>query len=61
MHAHYTQFAYSNQVAHGRSSPIRRAAPATAAVYPQRHLQGRLYTILPFLAEHGMGLVEFVC
>ncbi len=27
-------------------------------VYPQRHLQERLYSILPFLAKHGLGLID---
>ena len=26
-------------------------------LYPQRHLQERLYSILPFLAKHGTGLI----
>jgi len=26
-------------------------------VYPERHLQERLYSILPFLAAHGMDLI----
>ena len=30
----------------------------TAAFYPHRHLQERLYSSLPFLAEHGMDLAE---
>ncbi len=27
-------------------------------IYPHRHLQERLYSILPFLAEHGPGLID---
>ena len=27
-------------------------------VYPERHLQERLYSILPFLAKHGLGLID---
>jgi bacillithiol biosynthesis cysteine-adding enzyme BshC len=27
-------------------------------VYPEKHLQERLYSILPFLAAHGLGLVD---
>jgi hypothetical protein len=27
-------------------------------LYPHRHLQERLYSILPFLAAHGPDLVE---
>jgi uncharacterized protein YllA (UPF0747 family) len=26
-------------------------------IYPHRHLQERFYTILPFLAQHGPGLI----
>lgn len=29
-------------------------------VCPERHLQERYYTILPFLAKHGMGLIDTV-
>lgn len=29
-------------------------------VYPEKHLQERLYSILPFLAVHGMGLVDTI-
>ncbi|MBV8070279.1 MAG: bacillithiol biosynthesis BshC, partial [Acidobacteriaceae bacterium] len=27
-------------------------------VYPQRHLQERLYSIVPFLAKHGLDLPQ---
>jgi hypothetical protein len=27
-------------------------------VYPQRHLQERFYSILPFLAKHGLDLPQ---
>jgi bacillithiol biosynthesis cysteine-adding enzyme BshC len=44
---------------------MRRDARATAdaeylhnAIYPHRHLQERMYGILPFLATYGMDLVE---
>jgi bacillithiol synthase len=30
----------------------------SALLYPQRHLQERFYTILPFLAEHGLELID---
>jgi bacillithiol biosynthesis cysteine-adding enzyme BshC len=30
----------------------------SALLYPERHLQERIYTILPFLAEHGMELID---
>src|ERR1035438_9380838 len=36
----------------------RDAAWLSGLVYPQRHLQERLYSILPFLAKHGMGLID---
>ena len=29
-------------------------------LYPQKHLQERLYTILPFLAKHGLELIDTV-
>jgi bacillithiol synthase len=29
-------------------------------LYPNKHLQERVYSILPFLARHGMGLVDHV-
>jgi bacillithiol biosynthesis cysteine-adding enzyme BshC len=34
------------------------AAYLSGLVYPQRHLQERLYSILPFLAKHGTGLID---
>jgi len=44
---------------------LRRDARASAdaaylggLLYPQRHLQERLYSILPFMAQHGMDLAE---
>jgi bacillithiol biosynthesis cysteine-adding enzyme BshC len=30
----------------------------TGLVYPQEHLQERFYSILPFLAKHGLGLLD---
>ncbi len=36
------------------------AAFLTGLLYPQRHLQERFYTILPFLAKHGLDLVDTV-
>jgi uncharacterized protein YllA (UPF0747 family) len=43
---------------------LRRDARANAdaahlfhRIYPNKHLQERYYSILPFLAEHGMGLI----
>jgi bacillithiol biosynthesis cysteine-adding enzyme BshC len=34
------------------------AAALYALIYPERHLQERIYSILPFLARHGMGLLD---
>jgi bacillithiol biosynthesis cysteine-adding enzyme BshC len=36
----------------------RDAAYLSALVFPERHLQERLYSILPFLAKHGPGLID---
>ena len=36
----------------------RDAASLYGLVYPERHLQERLYSILPFIAKHGTYLVE---
>jgi len=36
----------------------RDAAYLSGLVYPKRHLQERLYSILPFLAKHGTGLID---
>jgi len=47
----------------GRETMARDARVARDAdylsnlVFPGRHLQERLYSILPFLAKHGMGLI----
>lgn len=35
----------------------RDAAYIYGLIYPERHLQERLYTILPFLARHGFDLI----
>ena len=34
------------------------AASLYGLIFPERHLQERLYSILPFLAKHGLGLME---
>ena len=34
------------------------AAYLNSLFYYDKHLQERFYTILPFLAEHGMGLID---
>jgi bacillithiol biosynthesis cysteine-adding enzyme BshC len=36
----------------------RQAASLCGLIYPERHLQERLYSILPFLARHGLDLIE---
>lgn len=36
----------------------RDAASLYGLVYPERHLQERLYSILPFMAKHGLDLAE---
>ena len=36
------------------------AASLSGLLYPERHLQERLYSILPFLAKHGLDLVDHV-
>jgi len=48
----------------GRETMARDARVARDAqylsglVYPHKHLQERLYSILPFLARHGTGLID---
>jgi bacillithiol biosynthesis cysteine-adding enzyme BshC len=34
------------------------AGHLSALLFPHRHLQERFYSILPFLAQHGLGLVD---
>lgn len=47
----------------GRESLRRESQAAESAtqllglLYPEKHLQERIYSILPFLAEHGPGLI----
>jgi bacillithiol biosynthesis cysteine-adding enzyme BshC len=36
------------------------AASLSGLLWPERHLQERLYSILPFLARHGLGLLDQV-
>jgi len=36
------------------------AASLSGLLCPERHLQERLYSILPFLARHGLGLLDQV-
>jgi uncharacterized protein YllA (UPF0747 family) len=35
----------------------RDAAALYGLIYPERHLQERLYSMLPFLAKHGLDLI----
>ena len=50
----------------GRETMARDARVArdvtylSGLVWPQRHLQERLYTILPFLATHGPDLIGLI-
>jgi uncharacterized protein YllA (UPF0747 family) len=36
----------------------RDAASLAGLIYPKKHLQERLYSIIPFLAAHGFGLID---
>jgi uncharacterized protein YllA (UPF0747 family) len=36
----------------------RDAASLYGLIYPERHLQERLYSILPFIAKHGFELID---
>lgn len=38
----------------------RDAAFLAGLLYPNKHLQERLYTMLPFLAKHGPGLIDTI-
>jgi bacillithiol biosynthesis cysteine-adding enzyme BshC len=38
----------------------RDASFLAGLLYPNKHLQERLYTILPFLAKHGPGLIDTI-
>ena len=40
------------------SRAARDATSLYGLIYPERHLQERLYSILPFLAKHGLDLPE---
>jgi len=39
---------------------VRDAASLYGLLYPERHLQERLYSMLPFLAKHGLELIDQV-
>ena len=36
----------------------RDASSIYGLIYPERHLQERLYSFLPFLAKHGLDLTD---
>lgn len=36
----------------------RDAASLNGLIYPHRHLQERFYSILPFIARHGVGVID---
>ncbi len=36
----------------------RDASSLSGLIYPHKHLQERLYSIVPFLAKHGLDLVD---
>ena len=38
----------------------RDASSLYGLIYPERHLQERLYSILPFLAKHGLDLIGHI-
>jgi hypothetical protein len=38
----------------------RDAASLYGLIYPERHLQERLYSILPFIAKHGLDLIDLL-
>ncbi|HEV2687826.1 MAG TPA: bacillithiol biosynthesis cysteine-adding enzyme BshC [Bryobacteraceae bacterium] len=37
------------------------ASYMSGLIFPQKHLQERLYSILPFVARHGLGLMDTLC
>jgi bacillithiol biosynthesis cysteine-adding enzyme BshC len=39
---------------------LQDSAFLAGLLYPNKHLQERLYTILPFLAKHGPGLIDTI-
>ena len=39
---------------------LREASSLYGLIYPERHLQERLYSILPLLAKHGLDLIDQV-
>jgi bacillithiol biosynthesis cysteine-adding enzyme BshC len=45
---------------HRDERTARDAASLYGLIYPERHLQERLYSILPFLAKHGLDLIDHI-
>jgi uncharacterized protein YllA (UPF0747 family) len=41
---------------HRDATAVRDAASLYGLIFPERHLQERIYSILPFLAKHGLDL-----
>jgi hypothetical protein len=37
---------------------VEEASYMSGLIFPERHLQERLYSILPFVAKHGLGLID---
>jgi len=37
------------------------ASYMSGLIFPEKHLQERLYSILPFMAKHGPGLIDTLC
>ena len=46
-----------NEMLRRDTRAARDAAWLYGLIYPERHLQERLYSILPFLANYGTGLI----
>ena len=40
------------------SGPREESSYLSGLIFPDKHLQERYYSILPFLAKHGMGLLD---
>lgn len=48
----------AHEAMHRHERAISDAASLSGLLYPHKHLQERLYSVLPFLAKHGMDLVD---
>jgi hypothetical protein len=42
----------------GAATSARRTRATSCDAYPHRHPQERFYSILPFLAQHGLDLID---